>query len=419
MQEFSSNMLMEGLESGQYKYSQLYNLDLELSQYHALRHYIENDTDIITKSQLLNIMFFDIEVYTFNTGEFLPDKAKQPISAITIYSTVEKVFHTYFLVLPQISRLVTAEYLHQFKIETKQTLLDNKYILEDEDLHIYLFTDELKMIEACWKMIHEIDPAILSGWNADTYDLPYIYTRLNNKYEDEKKVCKTLSKFGVVKKRKTDGRFILSIADYPLIDLLRLYKPRDDGGLAYGKKQASYSLDYVSDAELHLKKISYKDEGMSLDKLYETDPYKYILYNIADVALTVRLNQKLQHIELHNIIRRSMKASMSVSLRGQTGLFGSYYSFELERMEQKFKWGIVPELTNSLDKFDIQEIPRPTEKATKWDVIKVDISDYQKIVNRYPGAYVKDCPGKIVTASDGLLIDLDATALLVNSSFYQ
>lgn len=150
---------------------------------------------------------------------------------------------------------------------------------------------------------------------------------------------------------------------------------------------------------------------MSLDHFYEEDPIDFLKYNIIDVILTVRLNEKLRHIDLHNMLRRDMKTPFTASLIGVSALFSSMFNFELEKRNQKMRWGLINESSNSISEIDIQNIERPKEKKMKWNVSKIDESIYRKILSRYVGAYVKDSPGGLYTIKDGIIVDQDATAL--------
>ena len=62
------------------------------------------------------------------------------------------------------------------------------------------------------------------------------------------------------------------------------------------KLRESYKLDAIGGVELGETKVDY--EGMSLAELSEKDWNKFIDYNIQDVNLLVKLEQKLQYIPL-------------------------------------------------------------------------------------------------------------------------
>jgi len=225
--------VIDQLNSGQLSYEQFYNLDLEIAQYKAIQHYETHQHDSISQEQKLNTLFLDIEVYSYNSGEFKPDKALNPVSAITIYSTFGKCYHCYFLILPVIGHIIQPDQMPQLEIDFKKDLIESGYIPDDENIKIHLYNNETILLQECWAKIHEIDPAVISGFYSDKFDIPYIYNRLKNLFGgDDKKVQRTLSKVGCVKIRKMGAKgVILQIADYPLLDLQYLYKPRGEGGL--------------------------------------------------------------------------------------------------------------------------------------------------------------------------------------------
>ncbi len=174
----------------------------------------------------------------------------------------------------------------------------------------------------------------------------------------------------------------------------------------YGRTLSSYSLDFIAEKELGIRKVEY--DG-SLDQLYERDPINFIKYNIGDTALTVRLEEKLQIISLHNMLRRDMTTSFTSSMIGASALFSSMFNYELSNLNIGMRWGILQETTNSIDETQLNNIELPKEKNIKWNITKIDETDYRKILTRYVGAYVKEGIGKIVTLKDGILVDMDAS----------
>jgi len=391
---------------------QVYGLDLDYQQYYSIQNYLKNKTDTIDKDQFLNILFMDIEVFTNNAGVFpKPDQAKFPINAITIYSTFDKTFRSYFLLQhSNISKFPEKEEIPNLVQSFVKELLDDKYILSDEKLEIYIFTTEIDLLRACWNQIRNIDPTILSGWSTDRFDLPYIYFRLSNILnKNEVEIGKILSKFGKIKVEKFGNEFLIKIPEYPILDLLYAYKPRDDGGLNMGSKQSSYALDFVAEEELSLKKKEYKSEGMSLDHFYERDPINFLLYNIIDVALCVRMNDKLRHIESYNLLRRLMKTSFTSSLRGSSILFDTYVNYKLNEEGKYTRFGILDETTLSISEDEISTLFIP--KLMKKTIKDVSQQTFRSITGHFAGAYVKQSNAQILTSKDGIIVDLDASSL--------
>src|ERR1035437_9261845 len=151
-----------------------------------------------------------------------------------------------------------------------------------------------------------------------------------------------------------------------------------------GSKQSSYALDFVADEELDLKKKEYKSEGMNLDNLYEKDPINFLLYNIVDVALCVRMNEKLKHIESYNLLRRLMKTSFTASLRGSSILFDTYVNYKLNSEEKYARFGILEESSVSISDDEISTLFIP--KTMKKTVKEVSQQTYRAITGHFAGA---------------------------------
>lgn len=415
METIPLEQVLNQLELGELSYNQFYNAEIEASQYFSIKHYHNYPKDNMDKDQILKILFADIEVYKCDLEKFRTKKESSgPINAITFFDNISKCYYVFvLLMMTKNYNLIDVKNPNKYVQAYKKELLENKYIKEDEDIKIFFYIDEeLKMLEDMWTLIHKIDPAILTGFNSHYFDYPYIYYRLKVLYNgNEDQVHKLMSKFGIVKNRSYTMGTLFSIPEYPICDLRRLYMPRDESGLNYGKKLSQYSLDSISEKELDIKKIEYADTGMNLDQLYERDPVTFIKYNIGDVALCVRLNEKLKHIELHNMLRRDMKTPFSSSMVGVSSLFTSMFNYTLQEKNLGMRWGLLQDSNNSISEQDIQEIERPKEKSIKWNVKKIDERIFRKILSRYVGAYVKEGLGKILTIQDGILVDLDATAL--------
>ncbi len=392
----------------------MYNTDIDYPQYFATEHYSRNKKDTIDINMNLNIGFLDIEVYTANAGEFpKPQEAKYPISAITLRLTNENKYVCFFLLIGKNASKYPTDSPKDVIDYFRKELITNDYMTEEEDIEIHVFGQELDLIAKCFAYIHQRDPAILSGWNSSTFDIPYIYQRLCNITGDEKgqKAANILSKLGVVKKQKMGFNLMVNISDYTDMDLLYLYRPRDDGGLNYGKKQASYALDWVSNNVLKLKKLDYNKTGMSLDVLYERDPLNYLLYNIIDVVLIKKLNEKLKHIESHNMLRRLMKTTIGFAMRGPAMLFDTMTQSRLSEQHKFTRFGLVQETSNMVSAPKVSQIYKPKDNKIKWSIEDIPPDIYRKIISRYPGAYVKEGRNKVVSLADGITIDMDATAL--------
>lgn len=408
--------LIDGLDSGKISPYQIYNLDMNYPQIFGVEHYTKNPNDNIDTNQKLHKLFLDIEVISDDSSLFEFDKMETgrfPISCITIYSSFKKIYHCYMLLN---KNCIEAWNMRSDHVEYfKQQLIDNEYLVNGEfDIKVKTYTNDLPLIKECWEKIHELDPVVITGWNSDNFDLVYIYYRLNCIYnKDEASVSKILSKFGDVKMDGWgNGRGKVKLVEYVNADLCYLFKPRDDQGLNFGKKLPSYSLDFVSDTILEKKKFNYKDQNLTLDQFFVRDPINYLLYNVIDVVLCVLLDDKLKLIDQVNTYRRLMSTTFSESLRGSTALFDTLVLKTLSDKDEFVRFGLSDETIITINKSEVEKIPKPmTTKNLKWSVNEINQRDFLKITRKFEGAFVQSSPGQIFDQNNGLLVDLDASAL--------
>jgi DNA polymerase elongation subunit (family B) len=145
-----------------------------------------------------------------------------------------------------------------------------------------------KFIQA-WK---EIDPDIVTGWNIEFFDIPYLFNRIKRvlSFEDVKK----FSPWGIVVEKEIDFRNKKNQSYTPMgvsvLDYYQLYRKFTFGN------QESYKLDFIAELELDEHKIDYSEYGNLLE-LYKNNYQKFIEYNIHDCVLVDRLDEKLKFIE--------------------------------------------------------------------------------------------------------------------------
>lgn len=141
----------------------------------------------------------------------------------------------------------------------------------------------------------EIGPDVISGWNIELFDIPYLVNRINKLFNN-KKASQKLSPWGIIKERKVFGMGGREHQAYELLgvatlDYIDLYKK-----FTY-KSVESYRLDHIAFVELGEKKLDYS-EFDTLHQLYKLDYQKFIDYNVKDVLLVDALDEKMKLIEL-------------------------------------------------------------------------------------------------------------------------
>lgn len=140
----------------------------------------------------------------------------------------------------------------------------------------------------------EYSPDVITGWNIEFFDIPYLINRIVRVLGD-KKDAERLSPWGILREYEVEIRGRKNQAFSPLgisvLDYLSLYKK-----FTY-TQQESYRLDYIAQVELAERKLDYSEYD-NLDDLRFKNFQKYIEYNVHDVDLVDKLEDKLKLIEL-------------------------------------------------------------------------------------------------------------------------
>lgn len=225
----------------------------------------ENEKPEFTEHPL-KCCFLDIETFSVDTFPDIDDPT-HTVNVITCYDNFSKKFHTFGL-----------------KPYTGEGRDDLVYVHCDNERE--LFIKFLEYLEADY-------PDILSGWNSEGFDIPYIVNRMERILGTE--YVRRMSPVGNVYFRMMRGQFgqekkryyIDGIACLDFLDVYRRFCL---------KLRESYKLDAIGELELGENKVDYG--GMSLAQLSEEDWNTFIDYNIQDVNLLVRLEEKLQYMPL-------------------------------------------------------------------------------------------------------------------------
>jgi len=162
-----------------------------------------------------------------------------------------------------------------------------------KDVTYHLCASEHALLNSFINYWMQNTPEVVTGWNLELYDIPYIAKRLNRVLGE--KLMKRLSLWGLVTEGETyiNGRkhTTFDVGGVTQLDYLNLYKK-----FTY-KAQESYRLDYIAEVELGQKKLDHSEFDTFKD-FYTKGWQKFIEYNIVDVELVDRLEDKMKLIEL-------------------------------------------------------------------------------------------------------------------------
>jgi len=142
-----------------------------------------------------------------------------------------------------------------------------------------------------WSMNY---PDIITGWNSRFFDIPYLVNRIVKILGQ--KMANKLSPWGWYKENEINlfgnrKQQVFELVGISSIDYMDAYKK-----FTY-VNQESYSLNHVAYAELGEKKLDYS-EYSSLHELYKTNFQKFVDYNVRDVVLLEKLEEKLKLLEM-------------------------------------------------------------------------------------------------------------------------
>lgn len=215
----------------------------------------------------INVISIDIET---DSSDGFPDieKADKEITAITLSRKGEKV-----------------------------VLGMKEFVTKDENVHYIKCKDEYHLLNNFLKVWQSgrYMPDILTGWNIEFFDMPYIVNRIRGILGEHE--AKKLSPWGILEERTIEIRGRENKTYVPagitILDYLHLYRKFSF------KNQESYKLDHIAEEELKERKVDYHSEGYtSLDDLYQRNFQRFIEYNIHDVTLVDRLEEKLGFIQM-------------------------------------------------------------------------------------------------------------------------
>lgn len=228
--------------------------------------YWKNNTDDDFDKFSIRTVTLDIEVYS--PHEFpLAEQAKHPINIITIHDSLTNKLYSWG----------TKEYTH-----------DRKNLVYN-----YCATEKQLLINFI-NFFADLQPDLLTGWNSGGFDIPYIINRINNTLGEEysrdlspvKKVYSRTLMSGMFGKPQVRW-FIEGVSCVDYIDIYKRFS---------FKNHESYKLDFIAEVVLKERKVDYGNTNLA--SLSIDNWQLFVDYNIQDVELLVKMEQKLHYIKL-------------------------------------------------------------------------------------------------------------------------
>ena len=247
----------------QYTYKDPNTYESDVDKYTRVLVDAYYDSDDVPSYQ--NIVYLDIECEI--AGALTQDTVRNPagkLTAIALYDNSTKMYYCYIL--------------DEAKTMSESTN-ENKAVvpcLTEKEL-MYKFLDK-------WE---ELDPTIITGWNSEFFDIPYLYHRIANVLGESQ--AARLSPLKKIDEGEFAGAKYTTIAGINHLDYMLLFKKYITA------QEPSYALGNIGEKYVDLGKVDYLG---SLDKLFKEDVNKFIEYNVRDVEIIVALENKLKFIDL-------------------------------------------------------------------------------------------------------------------------
>ena len=175
-----------------------------------------------------------------------------------------------------------------------------------KDITYIRCSDEHDLLEKFISYWERETPEVITGWNIQLFDMPYIAGRLRRVLGEKR--MKRLSPWGLVTEQEVfiKGRThkSMDIGGVTQLDYLDLYKK-----FTY-TNQESYRLDHIAEVELGQKKLDHS-EFETFKDFYTNNWQKFVEYNIVDVELVDRMEDKMKLIELALTMAYDAKANFT------------------------------------------------------------------------------------------------------------
>ena len=239
----------------------------------------------------------------------------------------------------------------------------------------FIYCDDEKHLLQCFLAYWQTDfPDVLTGWNVELYDVPYICGRLERLFGE--KELKMMSPWGMVKSEEIEikGRtnILYNLMGINVPDYMDLYKK-----FTY-TNQESYRLDHIAFVELGQKKLDHS-EYENFKDFYTKDWQKFIDYNIKDVELVLQLEDKMKLLELAVALAYDAKVNLK-DVYYQVRMWDTLiYNFLKERNV------VVPpaKRSNKDEKYAGAYVKEPIPGKYEW-VVSFDLNSlYPHLIMQY------------------------------------
>jgi len=226
----------------------------------VVRH---DEVEAVEADATLRVNTFDIEV---DDRHGFPEEGEEPIVCLSSHDSYRDEYVAWLYDAPD-GDAPAPDALPDYD------LLDGE---RDATVEVRVFASEEGMLSAFLDYVDETDPDVLTGWNFEDFDAPYLIDRLDVLGIDYDRLSR-------VNEVWTSGWGGPNVKGRVVFDLLYAYQRTQFSELD------SYRLDAVGETELGVGKERYPGD---IGDLWEDDPARLLEYNLRDVELCVEIDRK-------------------------------------------------------------------------------------------------------------------------------
>ena len=233
-------------------------------------------------------------IYQYISDKYPQDEVKFDISKIRLYTMdIETKSENGFPDVESADQEMLLISMQNYNTKEIITWGQGPFKLKQGNHYYKQFNNEFDLLNDFISWWMKNTPDIVTGWNIQMFDIPYLAKRLYRVLGD--KVARRLSPWGLCSPKELyiKGRrhIVYDIGGITQLDYLDLYKK-----FTYTNRE-SYRLDYIAQVELGQKKLDHSEHDTFKD-FYTNGWQKFVEYNIIDVELVDRLEDKMKLIEL-------------------------------------------------------------------------------------------------------------------------
>ncbi|RLM59550.1 DNA polymerase elongation subunit [Halobellus sp. Atlit-31R] len=228
----------------------------------------------------LRVNTFDIEV---DDRSGFPEDGEEPIVCLTSHDSARDQYVAWLYDAPGASE----------DVESPDELGTYDPLRDDTEVDVRSFDSEDAMLDAFVAYVEETDPDVLTGWNFEDFDMPYLLDRMEV-LDPASEYDLAPERFSRIDEVWRSGWGGPNVKGRVVFDLLYAYKRTQFTELE------SYRLDAVGELELDVGKERYAGD---IGDLWEREPERLLEYNVRDVELCVEIDRKQDVIAFWDEVR--------------------------------------------------------------------------------------------------------------------